>query len=147
VKVGGVGKFAALKAPMQCPLVLLLTNGGNTGERRDGQTLGRWEVDCLVRRINKLRRREIHLHCTFIAQSFMFFLVPFFYHCIYGPMFCKRLFNFVNYVFLLLCLCILIVMYVLLCIFCFHRANWQSSAILTEVFPCFFLSCKANARV
>jgi len=29
----------------------------------------------------------------------------------------------------------------------FHRANWHSSAILTEVFPCFFLSCKANARV
>jgi hypothetical protein len=28
-----------------------------------------------------------------------------------------------------------------------HRANWHSSATLTEVFPCFFLSCKANARV
>ena len=38
-------------------------------------------------------------------------------------------------------------MYALLCIFCFHCANWHSSAILTEVFPCFFLSCKANARV
>jgi len=33
------------------------------------------------------------------------------------------------------------------CIFCFHRANWQSSATLTEAFPCFFLSCKANSRV
>jgi len=33
------------------------------------------------------------------------------------------------------------------CIFCFHRANWHSSAVLTEVFPRFFLSCKANARV
>ena len=32
---------------------------------------------------------------------------------------CMLLFNFVNYVFLLLCLCILIVMYVLLCLFCF----------------------------
>ena len=39
----------------------------------------------------------------------------------------------VNYVFLLLWLCTLIVC---LCI-----------ATLTEVFPCFFLSCKANARV
>jgi len=29
----------------------------------------------------------------------------------------------------------------------FHRANWHSSATLTEVFPRFFLSCKANARV
>jgi hypothetical protein len=47
----------------------------------------------------------------------------------------------------LLCLCILIVMYVLFCIFCFHRANWHSSTTLSEVFPCFFLSCTANARV
>jgi hypothetical protein len=29
-------------------------------------------------------------------------------------------------------------LYVLFCIFCFHRANWYSSATLTEVFPCFF---------
>ena len=29
----------------------------------------------------------------------------------------------------------------------FHRASWHSSATLTEVFPYFFLSCKANARV
>ena len=34
------------------------------------------------------------------------------------------------------CLCILIVVYVFL-----------GAATLTEVFPCFFLSCKANARV
>ena len=38
-------------------------------------------------------------------------------------------------------------MYVLFCIFCFHRANWYSSATLIEGFRCFFLSCKANARV
>ena len=44
-------------------------------------------------------------------------------------------------------LCILIVMYALFCIFCFHCANWHSQATLTEGFPCFFLSCKANARV
>jgi hypothetical protein len=29
----------------------------------------------------------------------------------------------------------------------FSRAKWHSSAILTEVYLCFFLSCKANARV
>jgi Flp pilus assembly protein TadB len=57
------------------------------------------------------------------------------------------LFNFVSYVFLLLFLCVLIVMYALFCILCFHRANWHSSATLTEVFPCFFLICKASARV
>jgi hypothetical protein len=32
-------------------------------------------------------------------------------------------------------------------IFCFHHANWHSLATLTEVFPWFLLSCKANARV
>jgi hypothetical protein len=57
------------------------------------------------------------------------------------------LFNFVSYVFLLLCLCIPIVMYVLFCTVCFLRANWHSSATLTEVLPCFFLRCEANARV
>ena len=38
-------------------------------------------------------------------------------------------------------------MYSLFCIFCFHRANRHSPTTLTEDFPCFFLSCKANARV
>jgi hypothetical protein len=34
------------------------------------------------------------------------------------------------------------------CMFMYlHRASWHSSATLTEVFPCLFLSCKANARV
>ena len=46
----------------------------------------------------------------------------------------KAKLNFVNYVFLLLCLCILIVMCVLFCMPCFHLVNWHSSAILTEVF-------------
>ena len=28
-----------------------------------------------------------------------------------------------------------------------HRASWYSPATLTEVSPCFFISCRANARV
>jgi len=28
-----------------------------------------------------------------------------------------------------------------------HPASWHSSDTLTEVFPCFFLSCKADAWV
>jgi hypothetical protein len=78
--------------------------------------------------------------CTCIYCVFVLFHL-----CIF--ILCMLLFNFVSYVLLLLCLCILIVMYVLFCIFCFHRANWHSSATLTEIFPCFFLSCKANVRV
>jgi hypothetical protein len=78
---------------------------------------------------------------------FQVFLFPFLYRCVYGCVFCMLLFNFVSCVFLLLCLCILTVMYALFCIFYFHRANWHSSATLTVVFPCFFLICKENARV
>jgi len=62
-------------------------------------------------------------------------------------MFGVLLFGFVNCVVLLLCVCILVAMYALFRIFCFHRANWHSSATVTEVFPCFFLNCKANVRV
>jgi len=76
-----------------------------------------------------------------LSYSFMFF--GSFYHFLYGCMFCVLLFNYVSYVFLR----ILIVIYSLFCIFCFDRANWHFAATLTEVFPCFFLSCKANARL
>jgi len=78
--------------------------------------------------------------CT---RSYSVFVL--FYLCIF--ILFKLLLNFVSYIFLLLCLCILIVMHVLFFIFCFHLANRHSSATLTQVFPCFFLSCKANARV
>jgi len=73
--------------------------------------------------------------------------------CVTCPLLCVKILNRINCrqssttCLLSLILCILIVMYALFCIFCFHRANWHSSATLTEVFPCFFISCKANARV
>jgi hypothetical protein len=66
------------------------------------------------------------------------------YRFVYGCIFRIRLFNSVSYVFLLLRFCILIDKYAL---FCILFANWHSPAILTEVFPCFSLSCKANVRV
>jgi hypothetical protein len=33
------------------------------------------------------------------------------------------------------------------CQLALFSANWHSSATLTKVFPCFFLNCKANAKV
>jgi hypothetical protein len=51
------------------------------------------------------------------------------------------LFNTVIYVFLLLS----VYSY---CLFMYlHLASWHSSATPTKVFPCFFVSFKANARV
>ena len=52
------------------------------------------------------------------SHSFIFFWF-YFYHCIYGCIFCMFLFNFVNYVLLLLYFCILIVIYVPFWVFCF----------------------------
>ena len=57
-------------------------------------------------------------------------------------MYLYHLFIFV--LFLLLCLCILIVMHVLFCIFCFHRANWHSSATL--LFPHLYGKCQGFPR-
>jgi magnesium-transporting ATPase (P-type) len=73
-------------------------------------------------------------------------LLGFFYRFVYGCMFCVLLFNSVSYVSLLLCLCIPIVMYAVFYIL-FPSCQLAFSGTLTEVFPCFFLSCKANARV
>jgi hypothetical protein len=54
--------------------------------------------------------------------------------------YCMFMYLMYVYVFIL-CLCIH-------CMFMYlHRASWHSSATPTEVFPRFFLSCKANTRV
>jgi hypothetical protein len=78
-------------------------------------------------KVFKIVRRYIYevssLYGTFVYQILS-------YHCIYGCVFCVLLFDFVNYVLLLLCLCNLIVMYVVLCVICF-----------TELF-CVLFVCK-----
>jgi len=46
-----------------------------------------------------------------------------------------------------LCIFIVMSMYSYFMLMYLHRARWHSSATLTEVSPCLFLNCKANARV
>jgi len=60
------------------------------------------------------RNKSLEIFCLFHILLGLFF-----YHCIYGCMFCMLLFDFVNYVFLLSRLCILIFMYVPFWVFCF----------------------------
>ena len=99
--------------------------------------------DGLSNKVSNIIRRHIDnmklllTRILLLPHSFIFFRFYFFMNT-YMVVF---LFNTVIYVFLSSCLCILIVC---LCIFIY--ASWHSSVTLTEVFPCFFLSCKANAR-
>ena len=60
--------------------------------------------------------------CIFIERVYVFLLLSMYSYC--------------SFMYSYRCLCILIVAHVFL-----------DAATLTEVFPCFFLGCKANARV
>ena len=88
--------------------------------------------------------------CILIFVYLFLLLCMYSYFCVCIPI--------VVYVFLLLCMysyccvCILIVVYVFLflCMYSYRCLCvvyvFLDAATLTEVFPCFFLSCKANAR-
>jgi hypothetical protein len=77
---------------------------------------------------------EVRCLCSrYVYHILSYTFVSILYHCMYGCMFCMLLFNFVNYVILLLCLCIVIVMYVLFW-FCF-------TVSFCVLFVCQFVLC------
>jgi hypothetical protein len=72
-------------------------------------------------------------------------LLVLFYRCVYGCTFCILLFNSVSYVFLLLCLCILIV-FMLCSVYSVFIVPTGILLLPLLVSLCFFLSCKTDAR-
>ena len=68
------------------------------------------------------------------------------YHCIYGCTFCVLLFNSVNNVSLLLCLSILIVNYVLFCVFCFIVLFYVLFVCKCALYCCHRVSAQLHLR-
>ena len=83
----------------------------------------------------------VRKHIDNMKLLLMYSLGCIFYQCIYGfiPVWYCNLCN--------LCIFIIMSMYSYCMFMYLHRVIWHSSSTLTEVFPCFFLSYKANARV
>jgi hypothetical protein len=68
------------------------------------------------------------LYGCFVYHVLSYSFGSIFYHFIHGYMFWMILFNFVSYVFLLLCLCIIIAMHVLLWVFWFTELLYCTTA-------------------
>ena len=127
--------------------------------------IARWLYSCLIRNL-----------CIFIVGVYVFSLLSMYSYCSSMHSYFCLCVLIVVYVFLLLsmysycssmysyfCLCVLIVVYVFLLLsmysYCSSMYSYRclciliivyvflDAATLTEVFPCFFLGCKANARV
>jgi len=64
-----------------------------------------------------------------------------------GSIFCRCIYSCIPVQYCNLCTFIVMSLYSYCMFMYIHRASWHSSATLTEVFSCFFPSCKANARV
>jgi len=93
----------------------ILENKPEESRRRENPIL-RWledEKDMCETKVRRWRKRAFNRKkCESIYGSIL-------YHYIDGCMFCMLLANIVNYVFLLLCLCMLIVIFVPFWVFCF----------------------------
>jgi hypothetical protein len=91
------------------------------------------------------------IYCMFMYLLYVYvFIVCLYIYCMFMYLvyvYVPTVFMYLLYVYVsIVCLCIYCMF--IYCMFKYlHRASWHSSATLTEVFPYFFLSCKANARV
>ena len=116
--------------------------------------------------------KQVHILIVVYVGVFLLFVHVFLLLSMYVYSYCSSMYSYCSSVYSYCCLCILIVVYVRVCLLFIHvflllsmysycssmySYRWLcilivvhvflDAANLTEVFPCFFLGCKANARV